>query len=109
MSNLFMLLHVSHTGLKSHGKTAVKGERGPGVLSRSQLWSQVPSLSAQFNGTCDHSWLTMLLENAPQAWGILPCCFIYANMPRLAATSPFVLLFMSIMIKVTFNICRLFF
>ncbi len=36
-----------------------------GCVSQKQLWSQVPSLPIEFNGTNDHSYLTMLLGNAP--------------------------------------------
>lgn len=33
---------------------------------QNQLWSQVSSLPKQLNGICGHSWLIMLLENAPR-------------------------------------------
>ncbi len=37
-----------------------------GYVSQKQLWSQVLSLPIEFNRTDHHSWLMMLLGNAPQ-------------------------------------------
>lgn len=51
---------------------------GLGCVSQSQQWSQVPSLPIQLNGTCEHSWLTMLLGNA-----LLNDSFTYWNDPTL--------------------------
>lgn len=37
-----------------------------GCISKSELWSQVPSLPIEFNETYDHSWPAMLSGIAPR-------------------------------------------
>ncbi len=58
------ILPVAHTiAISSPGKqhTCIHLE----LISQKQILSQVPSLPIEFNGTNDHSYLMMLLENAP--------------------------------------------
>ncbi len=49
-------------------------------ISQKQLWAQVPSLPIDFNGTCDHSWLTMLLGNTL----LVGCCLALWEEPYLS-------------------------
>ncbi len=56
-------------GLPRHSRTADFNTRVTrvtawGAFAKKQLWSQVPSLPIEFNGTNDHSLLTILLGNA---------------------------------------------
>lgn len=54
--------------------------RNPSLVcvSQKQLWSQVPSLPTEINGTCDHSWLRMLLGNAPSRTGEVTFSLLYS-------------------------------